>query len=536
MGVASSLRSAVLVGGSANARARWSVSFAALCERLTAVGLALAIAHGRHGAWLYGGVAFATSLTARVLSQSALLAATEVTASIVRGDVLQQTLLPDEDARSTLLGGLHQVARLLAAVVPNLWANLIAAVPLSVVLLFVEPFRASLAAAGALAIGAAAFVASRRVSYRAQSRAWSSLGSLVDAFTDASESRLELVAMGQGEPFLERFGQLARTWQEHATRAVRIAAAMGRLPLLLLALAAGVAVIVDARLRDLGWAEALGHAAILTSCAPTFVGLAQCVQQLEQDEHRLLLVSRVLESARPTRSGMTPPPRPILVDWVDVSFGYAGNVVLQRVSLTWQAGEVLALTGPNGSGKTTLTRTLLGLASPAEGTAKINGEDLSRLDGTQWRRRIAFLPQRPYLAARATVRDCMRFFDDHVPEPLMVDKLRRVGVWSALERSSPEPLSVRIGSLSVGQRQRVALARMLCRDAPMVVLDEPDANLDRDGIALVANLVTELAHTRMVLVVAHSPELLSVADRIVTLDAGRIVSDVRRSPRSVRLA
>ncbi|MGH7296822.1 MAG: hypothetical protein ACRELB_17925, partial [Polyangiaceae bacterium] len=73
--------------------------------------------------------------------------------------------------------------------------------------------------------------------------------------------------------------------------------------------------------------------------------------------------------------------------------------------------------------------------------------------------------------------------------------------------------------------QRVALARVLCRPAPLVLLDEPDANLDADGVRIVADLVTELARDRMVLLVAHTPLLLGRVDRIVTLDAGFVRAD-----------
>ena len=75
----------------------------------------------------------------------------------------------------------------------------------------------------------------------------------------------------------------------------------------------------------------------------------------------------------------------------------------------------------------------------------------------------------------------------------------------------------------MGQRQRVALARLLCRDAELFLLDEPDANLDRAGIALVTELLRELSGRAMVAFAAHTPDLLAGADRVVTLDAGRVV-------------
>jgi ABC-type bacteriocin/lantibiotic exporter with double-glycine peptidase domain len=93
-----------------------------------------------------------------------------------------------------------------------------------------------------------------------------------------------------------------------------------------------------------------------------------------------------------------------------------------------------------------------------------------------------------------------------------------VDLWSNFVARQPlDPLAVRVDTLSAGQRQRLALARVLCQNARIVVLDEPDANLDRAGIALVARLVRELASDRMVAFAAHTPDLLQQADRVIVL-------------------
>ena len=94
---------------------------------------------------------------------------------------------------------------------------------------------------------------------------------------------------------------------------------------------------------------------------------------------------------------------------------------------------------------------------------------------------------------------------------------------AVLARKGSAPLDVRVDSLSIGERQRVALARLLCRDASLFLLDEPDANLDRAGIVLVAELIRELAGRGMVAFAAHTPELLEIADRVVVLKDGRVV-------------
>jgi ABC-type transport system involved in cytochrome bd biosynthesis fused ATPase/permease subunit len=115
----------------------------------------------------------------------------------------------------------------------------------------------------------------------------------------------------------------------------------------------------------------------------------------------------------------------------------------------------------------------------------------------------------------------------------MVAALERVAVLPALLRAGSDPLAVPVDTLSIGQRQRIALARALCRDASLYLLDEPDANLDRAGILLVAEMVRELAKAHWVILAAHTPELLEVADRVIVLDGGEVIRDEVRHSVSV---
>jgi ABC-type transport system involved in cytochrome bd biosynthesis fused ATPase/permease subunit len=169
---------------------------------------------------------------------------------------------------------------------------------------------------------------------------------------------------------------------------------------------------------------------------------------------------------------------------------------------------------------------MLDLAKANAGSILIDGLPLERVDVEQWRRRVAFLPQRSYLAPRSTLRECLRFVDPDVTDDVMIAALERVGLHALLARTSSSPLDGRVDEVSAGQRQRIALARVLCRKAPLLLLDEPDANLDRAGIQLVADLLVELVREqRMVIVAAHSAELLAVADRTIRLDGGRVVCE-----------
>jgi ATP-binding cassette subfamily C protein CydD/ATP-binding cassette subfamily C protein CydCD len=261
--------------------------------------------------------------------------------------------------------------------------------------------------------------------------------------------------------------------------------------------------------------------------SPAFVGIVQGIQDMVRSARRVkhMLALMVVDVPHPPKQ-VQPVGDIRSVELRDVNFAYerAGrwHEALRGVSLTWRAGELLALSGSNGSGKSTCLRVFLGLGKPRAGDVLLGGVRLERVDMEQWRRSIAFLPQRPYLPPRSTVRDCLRFVDGNIADEVMIRALERVGLSLRPQPGSVLTLDSRVDELSVGQRQRIGLARVLCRDAFFFMLDEPDANLDHDGIQLVAGLVRELARDRMVVVAAHSPDLLAAADRVVVLDAGRI--------------
>jgi ABC-type transport system involved in cytochrome bd biosynthesis fused ATPase/permease subunit len=212
-----------------------------------------------------------------------------------------------------------------------------------------------------------------------------------------------------------------------------------------------------------------------------------------------------------------------------VSFRYdvspGPTEALHEVSFAWEKRDgILAVAGANGSGKSTCLRLLLALGKPHAGAVRVGGVDVLELDGDAWRSRIAFLPQRPYLPQRSDVRTAVHLLAPGASDARIENALERVGLFSALKRANSEPLDVRVDTLSAGQRQRVALARFLCRDASLLLLDEPDANLDREGIARVGDILRELSRDHMIAFAAHTPELVAIAGRTVTLDAGRVVS------------
>jgi thiol reductant ABC exporter CydD subunit len=234
-------------------------------------------------------------------------------------------------------------------------------------------------------------------------------------------------------------------------------------------------------------------------------------------------VFAVLQAARTPAGSRTSFPDPasadLTIEGLRVSYPGRSQPALADVSLSVTAGEVLALVGPSGCGKSTLLSVLLGLVAPERGSVCVGGVQLGELDLAAWRERLSWVPQRPHLFA-ASIADNVRLGrSDASPEE----------VWAALSaagldgvvRELPDGLDTRLGErgagLSAGERQRLALARAFLRDAPLLLLDEPTAGLDGETERGVVETVRRLARGRTVVLVAHRPALVAIADRVQAL-------------------
>ena len=212
----------------------------------------------------------------------------------------------------------------------------------------------------------------------------------------------------------------------------------------------------------------------------------------------------------------------------DVRVVYAGRdgPALDGISLVVKPGEVLAVTGPSGCGKSTLLGVLLGLVSPESGSVRIGGVDLASLDPDAWRVRVGWVPQRPHLFA-ASIADNVRLGRQDASAGELLRAVARAGLTDLVARM-PDGLLTKLGEggvgLSMGERQRVALARAFLRDAPLLLLDEPTANLDGETEAGVIEAVRELTRGRTAVLVAHRPALLDLADRVLELTPDGIKS------------
>jgi thiol reductant ABC exporter CydD subunit len=222
-------------------------------------------------------------------------------------------------------------------------------------------------------------------------------------------------------------------------------------------------------------------------------------------------------------------PNGSIVQLQGVSYAYPARPgrVLDDVDLELLPGETLVLVGSSGSGKSTLASIVLGLLEPSAGRVLRDGVEKEAETLTAWRQHVAWVPQRATLFT-GTVADNIRLGDPDADDEHVRAAAGLAGA-AAFVADLPDGYETVVGDggrpLSAGEAQRIALARAFLRDARLVILDEPTANLDAANAEAVTDAMSRLSEGRTLLVIAHRPELARNADRIVRLEAGRLIED-----------
>jgi ATP-binding cassette, subfamily B, bacterial len=298
-----------------------------------------------------------------------------------------------------------------------------------------------------------------------------------------------------------------------ATLALLLALALGdRLALPAAAAAAGAMILLGQRLAYGGFsAETLLESAMFVEDYFAFLALDPSPAEDEP-------------GAAPTAVG------PVAAEEVWFSYPGATESTLKGVSLRIEPGQVVALVGANGSGKTTLAKLLAGLYLPDRGRVLLHGSDTATADRAALRRQVAVVFQ-DFIRYALPARDNVAFgrHERYADDEAVHGAARRAGIDDDL-RSLRDGYGTQLGpafvggvDLSLGQWQKVALARLFFRDAPFVILDEPTAALDARAEHDLFARIRELFAARSVLLISHRFSTVRAADRIYVLDDGRIV-------------
>jgi subfamily B ATP-binding cassette protein MsbA len=209
----------------------------------------------------------------------------------------------------------------------------------------------------------------------------------------------------------------------------------------------------------------------------------------------------------------------------NLSFSYGDEMVLKNVDLRIPRGEVVALVGASGSGKTTLTNLLPRFFDPTGGCVRVDGADLREITLKSLRDQIGLVTQEPVLFDD-TVRDNIAYGLPDCPLEEVIRVARATQAHEFIERL-PEGYDTMLGErgarLSMGQRQRVTIARALLKDAPILILDEATSALDAQSESLVQQALEALMQGRTSIVIAHRLATVRNVDRILVLERGRIV-------------
>jgi thiol reductant ABC exporter CydD subunit len=366
---------------------------------------------------------------------------------------------------------------------------------------------------------------------RARER-WQALSHLATHFLDVVHGLPTLRAFNRGEAQAGRIAEVSDRYRRATMGTLRVAFLSGAV--LELAATLGIALIaVTIGVRLVSGGIGLEPALTVLVLAPElYLPLRNLAAQFHASADGLAVSARLfalVEGPPAARSGFLAPPSPRAapVRLEEVSFAYPGRTgdVLDSVELELRPGETIALVGPSGGGKSTVASLLLRLAEPARGRVTVGDVDLALCDASAWRSQLAWVPQHPTLF-RGTLAENIRFGAPLADDARVRAAAELVGA-DAFIRALPDGYETVVGDggrpLSAGERRRVALARAFLRDAPLVILDEPTADLDPASAELVGEAVGRLRVGRTMLLIVHRPQLASLADRVVRLEGGRIV-------------
>ncbi|HUO70362.1 MAG TPA: thiol reductant ABC exporter subunit CydD [Solirubrobacteraceae bacterium] len=362
---------------------------------------------------------------------------------------------------------------------------------------------------------------------------WQALQRLSTHFLDVVRGLPTLRAFGRARHQVSVLGEVSERYRRATMGTLRVSFLSGSV--LELAATLGVALVaVTAGVRLVGGGLGLQAGLTVLILAPElYLPFRRLGAEYHASADGLAVAERMFAlldtpaAAAPGGPRSAPSPARASVRLERVSFSYPARpgLVLDGLSLELPPGEAVALVGESGAGKSTVAALLLGMLQPTSGRISVGGIDLRSCQIDAWRQLIAWVPQQPTLF-RGTVAANIRLGNPDADDDSVCAAAARAGADEFIG-GLPDGYATVIGdggrSLSPGERRRIGLARAFVRNAPLVILDEPTADLDPRSVELVAAAVRRLAPGRTMLLIAHRPELVRDVDRVVRLQRGTAV-------------
>ncbi len=260
--------------------------------------------------------------------------------------------------------------------------------------------------------------------------------------------------------------------------------------------------------------------------------VAAMLTRLQQSRVALKSLDEVMKAPVEREQGKAFLHRPRLngaIEMKNVSFRYPNQepLALDSLSLRVDPGERVGILGRIGSGKSTIARLMIGLYEPEEGAVLMDGTDVRQIDPADLRRNVGYVAQDNYLFF-GSVRDNIAFGAPHVDDQTILRAANVAGVTDFL-RSHPHGFDLQVGErgmgLSGGQRQSVAIARALLLDPPIILLDEPTSHMDNSSEAAFKSRLGQILTGKTLILVTHRSSMLTLVDRLVIVDNGKVVAD-----------
>ena len=366
--------------------------------------------------------------------------------------------------------------------------------------------------------------------YRAQRQAASAMNALL---MDNLQGVRQIKAYGHQEHEDARFAQRADDLRKGTLRVMRVWATYSPAMSLTASLGSGLVLWIGGRMVANG-SMTLGQLvgflfflALFYEPVARLHGLNQMLQAARAAGERVFdILDATTETANPERAKILRRAVRGEVTYENVGFSYAPDrVVLRNISLHAWPGQMVALVGPTGAGKSTLVNLLPAFYEATSGTIKIDGQDTSQLALESLRRQIAVVSQEPFLF-NGTVRENILYGQLVATEPELVAAARAANCHHFISEL-PDGYDSRVGErgvkLSVGEKQRVSIARALLKNAPVLILDEATASVDTATERLIQEALEHLMANRTSFVIAHRLSTIRKADQILVMREGQII-------------